>query len=313
MAATTTTVTGPIETLGGSALSGKYIRFTLLTSGTETATGDLVAASTTSELLDANGDFSATLWVNGESGVESIYRIEIPGDTLVYDVIIPTSAGGGSISVETLIENHQVSGSLQQSTTLSQATAYTDSELDAFAIDPATAQVNFNATNWIADLGLDADLPTFSVPASTTISTFGASLVDDADASTARTTLGLTSVATSTLQTSVTDQDTDPVSGGAVVDYVSKTTTSVTTTTYTLLSSDDTLLCDNSSGVTVTLLAAATAGDGFEVTIKNVGSAGSVTIDGDASETIDGALTAVLTSQYESLTIVCDGSNWNII
>lgn len=41
------------------------------------------------------------------------------------------------------------------------------------------------------DLGLDTDLTTFAVPASTTISAFGASLVDDAAASDARTTLGL--------------------------------------------------------------------------------------------------------------------------
>lgn len=149
MAATTTTVTGPIETLGGSALSGKYIRFTLLTSGTETATGDLVAASTTSELLDANGDFSATLWVNGESGVESIYRIEIPGDTLSYDVIIPTSAGGGSISVEDLIENHQTTGTPQQSSTLAQAQAYTD----ALAADPS-GNFSFSASEWKTDLGV---------------------------------------------------------------------------------------------------------------------------------------------------------------
>jgi len=39
--------------------------------------------------------------------------------------------------------------------------------------------------------GADADLNTLSLPASTTISTFGASLVDDADASAARTTLGV--------------------------------------------------------------------------------------------------------------------------
>lgn len=47
----------------------------------------------------------------------------------------------------------------------------------------------------IASLGLDADLATFSLPASTTISTFGASLIDDAAASNALSTLGLTATA----------------------------------------------------------------------------------------------------------------------
>jgi len=50
-------------------------------------------------------------------------------------------------------------------------------------------------TQAIAHLGLDADLPTFSIPASTTISAFGATLTDDADASAARTTLGLGTLA----------------------------------------------------------------------------------------------------------------------
>lgn len=48
-----------------------------------------------------------------------------------------------------------------------------------------------NAAGAIATLGLDADLPTFSVPASTTISAFGATLVDDLSAAAAATTLGL--------------------------------------------------------------------------------------------------------------------------
>lgn len=48
-----------------------------------------------------------------------------------------------------------------------------------------------NAAAAIATLGLDADLATLAVPASTTISAFGATLVDDADATTARSTLGL--------------------------------------------------------------------------------------------------------------------------
>jgi len=43
---------------------------------------------------------------------------------------------------------------------------------------------------------LDADLATFSVPASTTVSAFGATLVDDVDAGTARTTLGVDAAGT---------------------------------------------------------------------------------------------------------------------
>lgn len=48
-----------------------------------------------------------------------------------------------------------------------------------------------NAAAQIATLGLDADIATFALPASTTISAFGASLIDDSAASNARTTLGL--------------------------------------------------------------------------------------------------------------------------
>jgi hypothetical protein len=47
------------------------------------------------------------------------------------------------------------------------------------------------AAAFLALIGLDADLLTFSLPASTTISAFGASLVDDAAATNARDTLEL--------------------------------------------------------------------------------------------------------------------------
>jgi hypothetical protein len=53
----------------------------------------------------------------------------------------------------------------------------------------ATIVDDANAAAVIATLGLDADLPTLSLPASTTITAFGASLIDDAAASNARTTL----------------------------------------------------------------------------------------------------------------------------
>lgn len=338
---TTTTVTGPIETLEASALEGKYIRFTLLTSGTEIGTGDLVAASTKSYLLDASGDFSATLWVNGESGVESVYRIEVPGDNLTYEVIIPTSAGGGTISIEDLIENHQVSGSSpQQSSTLAQAQAYTDT----LANNPDN-NASFNVGNWVSaldvfQLGDDASFNTLDLTQAASSIVYSLALANktgfrgvgagsldfgyyrDGFPVWYATASGLSisndvrlasGPSVNEIETTITDDDTHLPTSGAVVDYVNKTTTSVTTTTYTLLSSDRTLLCDNSSGVTVTLLAAATAGDGFTVTIKNVGSAGVITIDADGTETIDGSLTATLTSQYDALKLACDGSNWHII
>jgi hypothetical protein len=66
-----------------------------------------------------------------------------------------------------------------------------------------------------------------------------------------------------------------------------------------------------SGAVTVTLLASATAGDGFEITVKKTDSSiNAVTVDGNGSETVDGTATYVLGSQYESVTVRSDGTNW---
>ncbi len=54
-----------------------------------------------------------------------------------------------------------------------------------------TDTANVTSAGALMDSEVDADIKTLSLPASTTISTFGASLVDDASASAARTTLGL--------------------------------------------------------------------------------------------------------------------------
>jgi hypothetical protein len=70
----------------------------------------------------------------------------------------------------------------------------------------ATIVDDANAAAVIATLGLDADLATFSLPASTTISAFGKTLVDDADAAAALTTLGVHSAVTVSAPLSVTGQ-----------------------------------------------------------------------------------------------------------
>lgn len=74
------------------------------------------------------------------------------------------------------------------------------------------------------------------------------------------------------------------------------------------------VLCDaTSAGFTLSLQSAATAGDGFTITFKKIDSTGNaVIVDGNASETIDGSTTSTLSSQYDTLTITCDGTNWQI-
>jgi hypothetical protein len=66
-------------------------------------------------------------------------------------------------------------------------------------------------------------------------------------------------------------------------------------------------------GFTITLPAAA-SNTGKTYYIKKIdNAAGLITIDGNASETIDGATTLVLYVQYDAVRIVCDGSNWYVI
>jgi hypothetical protein len=73
-----------------------------------------------------------------------------------------------------------------------------------------------------------------------------------------------------------------------------------------------TFLCDASGGAfTLTLPPAATADNGFEVTLVKDGTdVNAVTLDGDGSETIDGAATRALSLPGARVTVISDGSNW---
>ncbi len=73
-------------------------------------------------------------------------------------------------------------------------------------------------------------------------------------------------------------------------------------------------ICDaTSSNQTFTLPAAATM-TGLKFTFKKIDvSANTVTITPDGSEKIDGAANYIISSLYESITIISDGSNWYII
>ncbi len=83
---------------------------------------------------------------------------------------------------------------------------------------------------------------------------------------------------------------------------------------YTLINKDITILCNAVLGSFTITLPTAEGREGKIYYIKKIDLSGNiVTIDGNGSETIDDGLTAILTRQYESITIQSDNSNWWII
>ena len=99
----------------------------------------------------------------------------------------------------------------------------------------------------------------------------------------------------------------DEVQGG-------KLNRTATATTYTALVTDHYIgVTSTASARTINLPAAATAGAGKTYIIKDEsGAAGTnnITVDGNASETIDGAATKAISTNYGVLRVICDGSNW---
>ena len=66
------------------------------------------------------------------------------------------------------------------------------------------------------------------------------------------------------------------------------------------------------ASLTITLLSAATAGDGFRITVKHTGSANEVTVAASGGDTLDGTSSFLLDAQNETIVCVSDGANWSI-
>jgi len=95
----------------------------------------------------------------------------------------------------------------------------------------ATDTANVTSAGALMDSEVDGDIKTFSLPANTTISAYGKTLVDDADAATARTTLGLGTAATTaaseyaTAAQGTTANNALPKAGGAMTGAITTNST----------------------------------------------------------------------------------------
>ncbi len=139
------------------------------------------------------------------------------------------------------------------------------------------------------------------------ISAFIQTLLNDADASAAQVTLGFPTLANTDkgkyLRVKTTYDGYDAVHGNVV----SKTST------YTATEVDEVILCSGAA-FTVNLPAAASVPYKKYIIKKTDSSLTNIiTIDPNGSETIDGSTTTTLNTLSETLEIISDGSNWQVI
>ena len=100
--------------------------------------------------------------------------------------------------------------------------------------------------------------------------------------------------------------------GGGSVPGVTSASPSGAYTISTHAGIEEVYLLTPSADIVVNLPSASTATTGFKYNIKNLSGSYNLTIT-PASSTIDGSSTYVTSSQYESVTLVSDGSNYYII
>jgi hypothetical protein len=111
----------------------------------------------------------------------------------------------------------------------------------------------------------------------------------------------------------VVGADSVPLSTLETLGSFGATITAISSAT-TLDETHHVVTCDASGGAFTVTLPAASGATGRIYHIKKTDSSGNaVTVDANASETIDGDLTKVISTQYDSMMISCDGSNWHII
>jgi hypothetical protein len=91
--------------------------------------------------------------------------------------------------------------------------------------------------------------------------------------------------------------------------YTTLIGSSYTADQYTVI-----LVDDDTAGFTVTItLPPALTSLGIHYHIKKLGTTADVVVDGNLGETIDDGLIATIKTQYESMHILSDGSNWHVI
>lgn len=99
-----------------------------------------------------------------------------------------------------------------------------------------------------------------------------------------------------------------------IVDLRARFVVRSVTATTTATAAEYLILANATSGAITVNLPAVAASEGALLVVKKTDASGNaVTLDGNASETIDGATTQAITTQYDAITVACDGTAWWIV
>ena len=160
-------------------------------------------------------------------------------------------------------------------------------------------------------------------PGELTVSAFIENLLNDSTALVARATLGAQqSTPDMTAETQPAMNDVLPIYDISVPAHRKMTLANLRksvlatakTTTYVVTATDDFIPVDATSGAFTVTLPTAVGIAGRSYTFKKTDATFSqVTIDGDGTETVDGAANTTVATQYETVEVVSDGTNWHIV
>jgi hypothetical protein len=91
--------------------------------------------------------------------------------------------------------------------------------------------------------------------------------------------------------------------------------TTITAATYNeVATSGEVIILADTTSNNILINLPTAVGNKAKITIKRISAgANTLTIDGNTSETIDGGLTALLATQYETITLISNNTNWFII
>lgn len=97
------------------------------------------------------------------------------------------------------------------------------------------------------------------------------------------------------------------------VNYLLRPSIVTVTNDYTATDLDYTIIANGGAGGMSVHLPAVDTVEGKIFIVKKINAIGTVTITTNGSETIDGSATSSLTTQYQSVMLQSDGSNWHIL